>query len=160
MKKYRNIYNKDIDLESYTKAKHSALTNFVQNFNMCVKGEFELLPNQFYDGVHGKLKLRHTCGEICEISPANLLSIKDKKIKTSCKKCQYEKIANTQRYTMEDFIKAVSAKFDYIDEYEFLSEYTNTNTKLKIRHLRCNSIINMRPREMLQGNYCSICNSV
>ncbi|BDH16493.1 MAG: hypothetical protein [Bacteriophage sp.] len=160
MRKFIFLQENEISLpEEYfnNKVKQNNLSKFINDFNECVKGEFKLLPNQIYYNVHTKLKLKHICGEIVEISAANLMDKRSKSIKTGCRKCRMEKVAKDQRYTTEKFINVLKSKFSYIDEYEFLNEYKDTNTKVKIKHKVCNGIFEIRPRELVQGNYCSIC---
>lgn len=60
-----------------------------------------------------------------------------------------------KRKTHEEFIKEV---FDEIgNAYEFIEEYTNKKTKLKVKHNKCGKISEMLPRNIIKGSckYCS-----
>lgn len=58
--------------------------------------------------------------------------------------------------TNEQFKKEV---YDLVkDEYEFLEEYINAKTKLKIKHNICNNIYTVTPHDFLDGNHrCPYC---
>jgi len=61
-----------------------------------------------------------------------------------------------KRLTNADFLKKVDAlkKPDYL----FLTEYTNYQTPLLVRHLVCNTEYNVRPSNFLAGYNCPKCN--
>ncbi len=58
--------------------------------------------------------------------------------------------------THEQFVKDVKEKVG--DEYEFLDEYVNSLTKIRVRHLRCDLEFIIRPGNFLSGGggcyYC------
>lgn len=62
------------------------------------------------------------------------------------------------KLSMNEFKKKVEDKFpNYFDEYEFLSDYINTNTKMTIKHLKCGGSFEMDPTHILRGNKCPCC---
>lgn len=121
--------------------------------------EYQFLPNQEFCGVHGRYHILHKpCGRVIEMSLTNFVNVKERRVKTGCKKCARTRIANSQRYSREDFREVLLDKFpDWEEEYELIGEYVDTNTKIEVLHKTDNHTFKARPRELLQGNGCSIC---
>jgi hypothetical protein len=130
---------------------------FIDNFNKCVKGEFRILPNQTYVNGRDHLQLEHICGRVCSITVTNLLNMANETIKTGCRPCRYKAAADKQRDTIETFKDKLYTKGYPVGEFKFLNEYVDTNTKLKLLHIPCGRTLEMRPREMIQGNQCARC---
>lgn len=130
---------------------------FVDDFNRCVKGEYELLPNQHYINAKTHLLLKHTCGEVISMTPTNLLNIKEGVVKTNCKKCALRLRDDIQRFSMEDHVEALREKGFPVEEFVFLGNYKDTHTKIEVKHLVCNNTFMIRPREQVQGNLCKFC---
>lgn len=121
--------------------------------------EYQFLPNQEFCGVHGRYNILHkTCGRVIEMSLTNFVNVKERRVKTGCKKCARTRIANSQRYSREDFREVLLEKFpDWEEEYELVGEYVDTNTKIEVLHKTANHTFKARPRELLQGNGCAVC---
>lgn len=45
------------------------------------------------------------------------------------------------------------------DEYLLIDDYINTNTKITLKHLKCNSIFTKSPMQLIQGHGCPNCSS-
>lgn len=69
---------------------------------------------------------------------------------TRCPKC-----ARNIQKTNEEFLQEIKSLVD--DEYTILSEYTNTNTHVKIKHNTCGHIYDVTPSNFLRGRRCSKC---
>ena len=147
------------NLSSPHKDNREKTKKFVSDFNNCAKGEYELLPNQHYINAQTALKVRHTCGNVTPITPTNLLNIGKGIIKTNCKPCALKLRDDNQRYTIEDHKKVLVSKGFPVDEFVFLSEYVNTETKLRVLHTSCSTEFEIRPREQVQGNLCKFCSN-
>lgn len=134
------------------------VSTFINNFNKCTNGEFYILPNQQFVSVREKLEFKHICGVTISMSPTNMLNVGKGTIKTSCKKCSLTKRDNAQRMTKDSFYNKFKSLHEHAEEYTIVSEYYNTDTKISVRHSKCNNAFEIRPRELIMGNQCPICN--
>src|SRR5208283_3281902 len=57
--------------------------------------------------------------------------------------------------TTEEFKIEVYELFK--DEYIVLEEYTNCDTKILMRHNKCNNIFHTRPADFIRGHGCPFC---
>ena len=130
----------------------NGLNKFIINFNQCVKGQYELLPKQAYTGVHGKIKLRHICGEVIETKPSKLLFVTEKRVRISCA-CQKIVLAP---FASNDFIKTFN-KFKYSKEYVLPATISALKTNISVLHNTCNTKFSTNPDRLLQGETCTNC---
>lgn len=100
-----------------------------------------------------KILMKHNiCGHEYLVTPEMFIGKKARR----CPKCKSNKLRKKFSYTTQIFIdKILSKEPDYI----LLSEYTNTNTKIKLKHLTCNKIFEVRPNDFQQGTRCPYCNT-
>lgn len=64
----------------------------------------------------------------------------------------------TKKKTHEDFLNDLGE--ECLQEYEVLDEYVNTDTKIKFRHKKCNTIFSLAPYAFIyraNKKYCPIC---
>ena len=147
------------NLSSPHKDNKEKTKKFVSDFNRCTKGEFEVLPDQHYINAQTSIRLRHTCGIEVDMTPTNLLNVGKGTIKTGCKPCKLKERDDNQRYSMKDHIKVLEGKGFPVEEFNFLGTYKDTETKIEVTHLPCNTTFSVRPREQVQGNICTKCTS-
>lgn len=150
------IFSESLLSDSTYPRYRAIVEKFVENFNLCVKGEFEFLPSQQYTAVHAKYKLRHTCGEVVEMSMTNLLDISRQQVKTGCKTCKIKEVHDAQRDSVSSFYEKFKKKHSHATEFRILGEYKDSNTKIKVVH-KCGYEFDVRPRELIMGNYCPQC---
>lgn len=82
--------------------------------------------------------------------------------KRGCKQCRYNKVSNTLTHNtqwLKDMIKQYAP-----NQYELLSEYNTFDTKVKIRHIKCNTVFEVRPSSFYQTikkgkMYCPHCHN-
>lgn len=128
------------------------------NYNLAVI--FKHLADEFHPTKNG------------DLTPYNITPFTAKKIWWKCRKCNYEwkaKVCNRsngrgcpscggqKRISHEEFIQKVR---DLVgDEYEVLGEYRGVNKKVKMRHTKCENIINVIPYNFITKRirciYCS-----
>jgi predicted Zn-ribbon and HTH transcriptional regulator len=91
--------------------------------------------------------LHKTCGNIYNVRPGNYLYNNHR---CNCTRTKH-------KYTIED----IQEFFNKIDDYELISkEYVNTISKIKIKHLKCNNIFEMRFNDFKNNNNrCPKCSS-
>lgn len=90
---------------------------------------------------------------ICN-SDFNILPKEDIKRKNLCPICFPKKVNNG--YNLIDFKKALIEKG--ITDYELVSDFINTNTYVKMKHLVCGNVVDVIPDNILHGKYsCPIC---
>lgn len=119
--------------------------------------EYEFLEK--YAGVNKKIRVKHiNCGTEFLVRPNSLLQ------GSTCKMCQkkeqIEKCKNMGRkniYSHEKYKKLFLEQSK--NEYELLSEYKNSKTKIKIRCKKCNKIYEVLPTTFQHGYRCRKCSS-
>lgn len=116
---------------------------------------YEMVGNEYtfleeYKGSTKSIKVKHnTCGNIYDISPLNFKRSK------GCKKCNYDSIYKHKVKDTNIFKKEMYEKVG--EEYSLLSEYINTNTRVKVKHNKCGNTYSIAPRDFLKGSRCSKC---
>ena len=109
---------------------------------------FDLIGNEYtfldtYVNTDTKLRVKHNkCGNVYEVKPSHFLS------DSRCPYC-------SERKTNEQFKKEI---FNLVgSEYTFLDTYVNTDTKLRVKHNKCNHIYKITPSSFLVGHRCPHC---
>lgn len=108
-----------------------------------VSYEYEVLGK--YENNTAKIELLHKeCGKSYFVTPSHFL------MGSRCTSC-----SGYARKTTDSFEKEV---FELVgNEYQVLGEYTNSGTKLKMRHMSCGEIYFVKPNCFLSGNRCPYC---
>ena len=110
-------------------------------------GEYVFLDK--YVNAKTPIRYRHNvCGREDKMSPDCFIN------KGQRCKCR-SKIALGKNRTTEEFIKIIKDK--YGDEYEVLGKYINAKTLIKIKHKKCNNMLEMIPDNLIRGFGCKIC---
>lgn len=103
-----------------------------------------------YTGVHHKVMVRHNkCNRTWEANPQTLLR------GCQCKMCVAKMVGKEQSRSTDEFKSILKEKrgTDYVLE----SEYVNSLTKVKVKHLPCNNEYWIRPDSLLRGSSCTFC---
>lgn len=109
--------------------------------------EYEVLTE--YKGAAKPVTVKHIeCGRVYETTP-------DKFYNGGCIECGYIKMKSRQRKTNEEFVSEVKELSN--GDYEFLDEYVNNTTRLKVKHVECGHEYKVIPRDFLQGKRCPNC---
>lgn len=93
-----------------------------------------------------KIKAKHNkCGHIYEVAPGSFLS---------GRRCSYCNggIKKTDEQFKEEIFNLVG------NEYNFLDNYINNHTKIRVKHNECGHIYKVEPNDFLQGSRCPYCN--
>lgn len=98
-----------------------------------------------YRGYNTKLKVKHnTCNKVYSATPSVFLQGK------RCPNCE-----PTARKTQKEFEREV---YDLVgDEYTFIDNYKNTDTKIRVRHNDCGHVYSTKPDNFFLGNRCPSC---
>ena len=116
---------------------------FKQEVYNLVNNEYGVLED--YISNHTKISIKHNkCGFEYSVTPGNFLLGK------RCPKC-----ANHIPYTTETFKEKLYELFK--DEYELLSEYNNSITKMLIKHNLCGHEWYITPNHFIFRHSCPIC---
>lgn len=119
-------------------------TQFKQEIKSLVGNEYDFIDS--YINNHTKLKIKHNvCGKVYKVTPKDFLR---------GRRCPY--CANKKHKDTEKFAEELSVMGD--GEYLLLSKYINANTKVKIQHVKCGNVYEVKPYSFLQGNRCPYCN--
>lgn len=99
-----------------------------------------------YTNTKTDVEIRHLpCNRIFNSKPYNLLQ------GYGCAKC-----SSKLKRTTDTFKEDLYSK--YGNEYEVLGEYINVHTKVKIKHMVCNHIYEVKPNNILNNNRkCPLC---
>jgi very-short-patch-repair endonuclease len=119
--------------------------DFLEKINELVGNEYTFLEK--YVNTKTKIKVKHNiCGNEYEVTPSNF--IKGRRCPFCCKK-------NTKR-TNKEFKEEI---FNLVrNEYIFLEDYINTDTKIKVKHNICGNEYKVTPKEFIHNNSrCPIC---
>lgn len=73
-----------------------------------------------------------------------------------CPKCGRERISQALLKSHSTFVEEVKDRVG--DEYTVLDEYKNSQTKIKMRHNKCNREYEVAPNKFLSGDRCPHCN--
>lgn len=104
--------------------------------------------------INRKTKMRFICE--CGNEFENTLAAMEARNKQYCNECSNKKMHDRFVKTQEQFEKEMLEKLG--DEYILLSQYKNINTKVLIKHLKCNNSWEVRPSSLLHQNCrCPFC---
>lgn len=102
-----------------------------------------------YINIETKLDIKCLrCNDVFSVKPKDFIGSKNKK-GTDCPKCSHP----SKRKTLNEIKELLEG-----EEYEILSEYKNTHTKVLFKHLVCGNEFLMRPNNFfIKGNRCPKC---
>src|SRR5690554_3561908 len=96
---------------------------FLQRLDAKKLEEYQILGK--YDGGTNKILILHNkCGRMFEVRPANFIQ------GTGCSLCYRKTKSNTDEFKKR--VKDLTG-----NEYKVLGEYTNSRTKIEIKHSKC-----------------------
>ena len=117
---------------------------FKQEVQDLVGNEYTFLES--YVGAKTKIKVKHNkCGNIYKVTPTHFLSGE------RCPYC-FGKVKKTDKQFKQEVYNLVG------NDYVFLDSYVNTDTKIKVKHNKCDGVYEVRPSTFLQGYRCPYCN--
>lgn len=120
-------------------------SKFEKEFNQIANGEYELLST--YKKTNEKVLVRHSvCGNEYKVTPYHFLS------GSKCPHCS-GRIPKKH----EAFKKEVFSSTD--GEYELISEYKNSRSKVSVRHNACGHEYQVRANHFSAGTRCPKCRS-
>jgi ribosomal protein S18 len=64
-----------------------------------------------------------------------------------------------RRHDHDSFLKIFKSKYEYADEYEFLSRYVTSKEKMKVRHTVCGYEYEVHGNNLLNGKCCPNCSN-
>ena len=127
------------------KKTHEEFINEFKNKNVH-STDLEILSK--YEGKYTKMSVRCLlCNNIFTVRADHLMSI------SACPKCTQEIKNKNQTLTHEEFINRVSKD----NNFEYLTEYKNMRTKMKVKCLDCGSIFETSPQCIGRGTKCPYC---
>lgn len=95
-----------------------------------------------------KIRVRHNkCGHVYEVRPRDFFSHHSR-----CPYCSGRMHKTNQQFQREVFDLAGN-------DYTFLDDYVNDDTKIRVKHNECGNIYEVQPTSFLQGHRCPYCNS-
>lgn len=136
--------------ESFLKGKRCSFCSMSQKDVKFKKEVYDLVGDEYsvleeYSTCETKIKLRHNeCNHEYSATPTKFLNGR------RCPKC-----AGRHRRTHEEFIKEVYQLVG--DEYEVVGEFTDTTTRIDMKHNVCGSTYTALPKTFLRGHRCLIC---
>lgn len=86
---------------------------------------------------------------------SSFYKIKKSKYK-KCRICVGNISGERQSWTHDQFLDKIS-NLKNIDEYEILTKYKRSFEKIKILHKKCNTITELTPKNLINGQRCSRC---
>lgn len=102
-----------------------------------------------YKNNRTKILVRHKiCGREFETTPYNFCRAKE-----GCPFCVGKAISNSSTWTHEKFLEAIGER---AEEYEFLTQYVDAHTKIRVRHC-CGNEFDITPNNFLRGGRCKVC---
>ncbi len=123
----------------------------VKNFIEVESGSGCKLLSKEYVNNSTKMMFQCICGNYFETTFGAFKNAN----KRQCNECGLDKQIQRRRKTNEEFIKEV---YDLVgDEYEFLEDYINSQTKIKCRHNECRHEYHVKPANFLSGRRCPEC---
>jgi len=127
----------------YRKYKKNTNQFKMEVFNL-YKNEYEVLGE--YLNVKTKIKMKHNiCNHVYEVVPSSFLRGR------RCPNC-----FGTPKKTTNNFKEEIYRLVG--NEYILLDEYKTNNTKVTLKHIKCNYVYNVTPRSFKQGARCPNCN--
>lgn len=110
------------------------------------KGEYELVSE--YETCHKKVNIKHNeCGNIYSVRPNDFQQGK------RCPKCSHR----SYKLTNSDFQEKLENKFP--NEYLLVGNYVNVKTKIKLKHLTCNTKFYTYSNYLVKNCLCPVCGS-
>lgn len=119
---------------------------YVQNFINSIDG-YTLISNE-YKNCKEKIKVKHNCGNIYEVTFDNFKNGK------RCPICSKKMINKNKKLNNDSFKIKLYKKYN--NDYIVLGNYINNRTKIKVKH-KCGYIYETRPDNLLQGYQCPVC---
>jgi very-short-patch-repair endonuclease/Zn ribbon nucleic-acid-binding protein len=121
----------------------------------CFKKTFDEFINEVpdeYEYISGFINyttystfLHKICGHKFKMYPTKLIHGRQ------CPKC-----GGTKKKTNKEFLNQI--KFlPASNDYKFLDEYINDKTKIRVKHLKCDHIYEVRPGDFIRGRRCPKC---
>ena len=121
-------------------------SEFKAQAEQIAKGEYSFLDA--YKDARTKITCCHNkCGNVWEISPDNFLRGK------RCPKCQNESRILNRRNSLKRVEEIIRQKSG--GEFEYISGYVNSKSKVKLKHLRCGRTIAKPFSAFYDGITCS-----
>ncbi|SJZ82485.1 helix-turn-helix domain-containing protein [Selenihalanaerobacter shriftii] len=113
-----------------------------------VGSEYEVLGK--YENNKTKIKLLHNeCCNTYFVTPSSFLSGK------RCPVCMKKEQTDLKTKSTDEFIKEV---YDLVEnEYKIIGEYIKSKVPIKIKHMECGNVFEMRPNNFLLGQRCPKC---
>lgn len=126
--------------------KKKADSEFKAQVEQIAKGEYSFLDA--YKDARTKITCCHNkCGNVWEISPDNFLRGK------RCPECQNESRILNRRNSLKRVEEIIRQKSG--GEFEYISGYVNSKSKVKVKHLRCGRTIVKPFSAFYDGITCS-----
>lgn len=111
------------------------------------KKDYEVLGE--YVNSRSKILIRHkVCGNEFEAVAGSFL-----KTDEGCPFCKAKTISRKRTWTHERFLESIGER---ALEYEFLTEYVDAHTPIKVRHC-CGNEFKITPDSFLRGGRCKVC---
>lgn len=116
---------------------------------------YELVGDEYsvisqYINSETKLEIRHnTCKHIYSVKPNNFIMGK------RCPECARKNQGAYRKITKKEYIDRVAKVVG--DEYNLISSYHNTTTKVTMRHNVCGHEWQITPKNFFKGRRCPIC---
>lgn len=106
-----------------------------------------------YVNSYTKIKVKHNeCGNIYKVTPSHFLE------GTRCPFCSAKNSGEARRKTGDKFKREVLNLVG--NEYTFLDDYVNNDTKLRVKHNECGNIYSVRPTDFISHHtrcpYCAM----
>ncbi|MGG3891982.1 DUF2726 domain-containing protein [Metabacillus fastidiosus] len=125
--------------------KKKTTEKFKQEVYDLIKDEYTVLGD--YQSNRTKIRIRHNiCDYVYDVVPGNFLR------GARCSKCMGVKKKNTEIFKQEVFNLVE-------DSYLVIGEYSNTISKIKMRHEECGFEFDVSPNKFLNGTRCPYCNA-
>jgi very-short-patch-repair endonuclease/predicted metal-dependent hydrolase len=118
--------------------------------NYPIYDKIELLSE--YQGSKKEIKYRcRKCNSIHETIPNRLRLIKE------CPLCLNVRRANERIYENEVWLRDIASKYPNREDYEILTRYAGSKTKLEVKCIRCNRKREVTPNDLSRGRGCPLC---
>lgn len=126
-------------------------SDFLSEVYSIVGNEYTVLSD--YRGYFKHIAMKHEkCGRVYSVTPASFLSGGRR-----CKVCGLWSQHSSKRMTNKEFFDRVESLVG--NEYEFMEDYVNARTKLRVLHNKCGNEYLVTPNRFFAGTRCPICKS-
>ena len=119
------------------------------------KEVFDLVGDEYifldtYVNKRTKIRVKHNkCGHVYKVAPSNFLK------GNRCCKCFVEREKRAKKKTNYQFEQEI---YDLVgDEYEFLDNYVDSKTKIRVKHNKCGHVYKVAPHHFYEGHRCPYC---